>query len=136
MKRRTANNDEKHNHGKRNGGGNLRKVANFTGDFPEGGDPCGSGDGDEIRKTKHYNAATNRRNRKRTGEEMKNRIPRTATALIIKMKIASTAGKTGEILTATREADGWHGTNESGQKYFLFLSMLRNADGCEILEIA
>ena len=48
----------------------MRKVANFTGDFSEGRDPCGSGDGDEIRKIKHNHAQTAGRNRKRTGEEM------------------------------------------------------------------
>ena len=67
-------NKEKYNHhGKRNGGGRLRKIANFSGDFPEGRDPCGSCDGDEIRKTKHNHAATNRKNRTEEQSEMKNK---------------------------------------------------------------
>lgn len=66
----------------------------------------------------------------------KNTIPRTATALKIKMHIESTAGKKGEILTATKETDGWHGTNQNGKNFFIFLSMLRNGDICELLEIA
>lgn len=48
----------------------MRKIANFSGDFPEGRDPCRSCNGDEIRKIKHNHAATNRKNRKRTGEKM------------------------------------------------------------------
>lgn len=63
-------NDKNHYNGKRNGGGRLRKVESFSGDFSEGRNAGRSGDGDEIRKTKHNHAATNRKNRKRTGEKM------------------------------------------------------------------
>ena len=58
------NNETSNHNGKRNGGGRLRKVANFSGDFPEGRDPCRSCNGYTVRKTKHNHAATAGINRK------------------------------------------------------------------------
>ena len=42
----------------------CEKLKILTAIFPKGGDPCGSGDGDEIRKTKNNHTATAGRNRK------------------------------------------------------------------------
>lgn len=82
----------------------MRKIANFSGDFPEGRDPCGSVDGDEIRKAKHNNAATNRRNRKRTGDKMneyqKRKAQAIATAQEWQQEASNTAQSYGELLTA------------------------------------
>ena len=61
-----------------------------------------------------------------------NRIPRNATKMQVIMKVESTAGKVGEILNAWKDTNGWHGKSENGQTYFLFLSMLRNPNVCEI----
>lgn len=66
----------------------------------------------------------------------KNVIPRTAQKMIVKMKIATTAGAVGETLNAWKELNGWHGKNENGETFFLFLSMLRNSEICDIKIIA
>ena len=82
----------------------MRKVENFSGDFSEGGDPCGSCNGDEIRKTKHNHTATNRKNRKRTGDKMneyqKRKAQAIATAQEWQQEASNTAQSYGELLTA------------------------------------
>lgn len=63
---------------------------------------------------------------------MKNIIPRTATELKVTMKCESTAGATGEILNAYKDETGWHGINSAGESFYLVLSMLRDAEVCNI----
>lgn len=97
-------NDKNHYNGKRNGGGRLRKVESFSGDFSEGRNAGRSGDGDEIRKTKHNHAATNRKNRKRTGDKMneyqRRKAQAIATAQEWQQEASNTAQSYGELLTA------------------------------------
>lgn len=61
-----------------------------------------------------------------------NRIPRNAQKIEVTMKIATNASKAGEVLNVWRDDYGWHGTNESGQQFRIFLSMLRNPEVCTI----
>lgn len=68
---------------------------------------------------------------------MKNNvIPRTSQKMLVKMKIPTSAGGVGETLNAWKDFNGWHGKNENGETFFLFLSMLRNAEICDIKIIA
>ena len=64
-----------------------------------------------------------------------NRIPRTAKHLIVKWLIGTNANVAGQIAQLEKVDGGWH-EEINGQGYFVFSSIVRNGNLCEILEVA
>ena len=60
-----------------------------------------------------------------------NRIPRAAIKLDVKFKI----GNYGHMI-ATKDESGWHGIDDNGKLWSLFVSHLKNSDVCEITVLA
>ena len=64
-----------------------------------------------------------------------NRIPRTAKHLTVKWLVGNSACAAGQIVELEKVEGGWHEEN-NGRGYFVFASMVRNGNLCEILKVA
>ena len=62
---------------------------------------------------------------------MANRIPRAATRLRVSWKISGSACPAGTITEAYKNDQGWH-MDVNGKTWYLFVSMLRNSEICDI----
>ena len=69
-------------------------------------------------------------------ENKSNRIPRKFNRIVMKSLIDTSAGKAGDIYHIYKNDNGYCGLNtRTGKYYYMFVSMLRNKDISEILEI-
>lgn len=64
-----------------------------------------------------------------------NRIPRAAKKLDVVFLLDSNVGA-GNHMIAEKTEDGWHGVDDSGKRWRLFLSHLRNDQLCRIKVLA
>lgn len=66
---------------------------------------------------------------------MANRIPRNAKHMDVEFLTDTSAGAAGMKLAAEKDEQGWHGTDENGNRYLLFTSHLRNENLCRLSNV-
>lgn len=64
---------------------------------------------------------------------MSNRIPRKAKTMEVEFLIETSSHS--KYMKAEKTDEGWIGTSESGNKYYLPIGMLRNSEVCKLTNI-